>query len=150
MIWSVVHFVFTPGDYRAFIMPLRPHKASDQYLLKRSWSSHSKAKNGVFNGQLSQKYKLLDKVSPLMFLSIKELKVTNDSTNHKRVYKTDGVIFSKCITSLSCSGLSITKKRYFESFLGVSIKMYLLPGFESHTFKTKINVQLKSPCILLR
>ena len=34
MIWSVVHVVITPGHFGAFIMPLRPHKASDQYLLK--------------------------------------------------------------------------------------------------------------------
>jgi hypothetical protein len=34
MIWSVVHFVITPGHFGAFIMPLRPHKASDQYPLK--------------------------------------------------------------------------------------------------------------------
>ena len=42
--------------------------------------------------------------------------------------------------------LSITKKLYFDPCLGVSIKMYLLPGFKSHTFETQINVQLKSPC----
>jgi hypothetical protein len=41
--------------------------------------------------------------------------------------------------------LSITKKLYFDPCLGVSIKMYLLPGYKSHTFETKINVQLKSP-----
>ena len=34
MIWSVVHFVITPGHFGAFIMPLRPHKTSDQYPLK--------------------------------------------------------------------------------------------------------------------
>ena len=34
MIWSVVHFVITQGHFGAFIMPLRPHKASDQYPLK--------------------------------------------------------------------------------------------------------------------
>ena len=31
MIWSVVHFVITPGHFGAFIMPLRPDKTSDQY-----------------------------------------------------------------------------------------------------------------------
>jgi hypothetical protein len=31
MVWSVVHLVITPGHFEAFIMPLRPHKASDQY-----------------------------------------------------------------------------------------------------------------------
>jgi hypothetical protein len=31
-------------------------------------------------------------------------------------------------------GLSITKKQYVDPFLGVSIKIYLLPGFESYTF----------------
>jgi hypothetical protein len=40
----------------------------------------------------------------------------------------------------------ITKKQYFDPILGVSIKMYLLPGFESLTFETYMNVQLDSPC----
>jgi hypothetical protein len=34
MIWSVVHLAITSGHFGAFIMPLRPHKASDQYPLK--------------------------------------------------------------------------------------------------------------------
>jgi hypothetical protein len=40
----------------------------------------------------------------------------------------------------------ITKKQYFDPILGVSIKMYLLPGFESYTFETYMNVQLNSLC----
>ena len=43
-------------------------------------------------------------------------------------------------------GFRITKKQYFDPILGVSIKMYLLPGFESYTFETYMNVQLDSPC----
>jgi hypothetical protein len=39
-------------------------------------------------------------------------------------------------------GFGITKKQYFDFILGVSIKMYLLPGFESYTFETNMNVQL--------
>ena len=31
---------------------------------------------------------------------------------------------------------SITKKQYFDPILGVSIKMCLLPEFESYTFET--------------
>jgi hypothetical protein len=31
MIWSVVHFVITPGYFGAFILPLRPHKTRNQY-----------------------------------------------------------------------------------------------------------------------
>jgi hypothetical protein len=30
MIWSVVHFVIALGHFGAFVMPLRPHKTSDQ------------------------------------------------------------------------------------------------------------------------
>jgi hypothetical protein len=33
MIWSGVHFVITPGHFGAFILPLKPHKTSDQYPL---------------------------------------------------------------------------------------------------------------------
>ena len=33
-------------------------------------------------------------------------------------------------------GLSITKKKYFDPCLGVSIKMYLLPGFKNHILET--------------
>ena len=36
MIWldDLVHFVITLGYFEAFVMPLRPHKTIDQYLLK--------------------------------------------------------------------------------------------------------------------
>jgi hypothetical protein len=37
-------------------------------------------------------------------------------------------------------GSSMIKKPYFYPILGVSLKMYLLPGFISFTFKTEINV----------
>ena len=43
-------------------------------------------------------------------------------------------------------GFRITKKQYFDPILGVSIKMYLLPGFICNTFETYMNVQLRSPC----
>ena len=33
MIWSVVHLVINPGYFGAFILPLRPHKTSDQHPL---------------------------------------------------------------------------------------------------------------------
>jgi hypothetical protein len=33
MIWSIVHLVITSGHFGAFILPLRPHKTSDQYPL---------------------------------------------------------------------------------------------------------------------
>jgi hypothetical protein len=73
----------------------------------RGWSSHFKAKNGVFNGKLSQKYKLLNKV--LLLTNVferksciyKKAKVTDGLSNQKGAYKTDGIIFSKCISSLT-------------------------------------------------
>jgi hypothetical protein len=34
MTWSVLYFVITPGHFGEFVMPLRPHKPSDQYPLK--------------------------------------------------------------------------------------------------------------------
>jgi hypothetical protein len=34
MIWSGVHFVIIPSHFGAFILPLKPHKTSDQYLFK--------------------------------------------------------------------------------------------------------------------
>jgi hypothetical protein len=37
-------------------------------------------------------------------------------------------------------GSSIMKKPYFDPILGVSIKMYLLRGFEIYTLKTYMNV----------
>ena len=41
------------------------------------------------------------------------------------------------------------KNSHFDPFLGVSIKMYLLPGLKSYTFETYINVQLNSRCRLI-
>jgi hypothetical protein len=41
MIWSGVYFVITPGHFGAFILPLKPHKTSDQYPLKFIYSPRS-------------------------------------------------------------------------------------------------------------
>ena len=57
----------------------------------------------------------------------------------QNVSKTPSWVFSKILEF----ALSITKKLYFDPCLGVSIKMYLLPGFISHTYEIFLN-SLKS------
>jgi hypothetical protein len=37
----------------------------------------------------------------------KQFKLTDGSSNQKRAYKSDGIIFSKCISSLSFQGLTM-------------------------------------------
>ena len=68
---------------------------------------------------------------------LKKSKVTDGSSNQNCAYKTDGIIFSKCIPPSNLE---------FDPIWGVSIKIYLLPGFTSYTFETYMNLQLKSPC----
>jgi hypothetical protein len=65
-----------------------------------------------------------------------------------------GSSFRSCL-EFFLFGFRITKKQYFDPILGVSIKMYLLPGFQSYTFETYMNVQLNSPfrsvlCVLAK
>jgi hypothetical protein len=55
-------------------------------------------------------------------------------------------LVSRVLSNFLGFGFRITKKQYFDPVFGVSIKFYLLPGFESYTFETYINVQLDSPC----
>jgi hypothetical protein len=65
---------------------------------------------GFFNSQLSQKYKSLNQRLPFFdifkhrFCILKKLKVMDGSSNQKRAYKSDVIIFPKCISSLSFRG----------------------------------------------
>jgi hypothetical protein len=43
-------------------------------------------------------------------------------------------------------GFRLIKKQYFDPILAVSIKMYLVPGFQSYTFDIHMNVELKKAC----
>jgi hypothetical protein len=99
---SLIFQIFKSYEWEKFVL----HLLSSNFEIKnincffKGLSSHLKGLIGrVFNYQLSQKYKSLDRILPLIKIFEPKLKVTEGSSNQKHANKTHIIIFFQNVSS---------------------------------------------------